>query len=63
MEDLRERVISIKENEGISYKHICKQIDFEDEPFFCRWRKGKPGFVLNSVIEKRLDEFLISKGY
>jgi hypothetical protein len=63
MNDLRERVNLIKINEGISFKHICQQIGFQDEAYFCRWRKGKPKFILDAVYEQKLDEYLSIKGY
>lgn len=63
MKDLRERVNLIKKDEGISFKHICQQIGFLDESYFCRWRKGKPKYMLDLQFEQKLDAYLQTKGY
>ena len=61
-QELRERVDKIKKNEGMTFKFICLHISIPED-FFCRWRQAKQGFILNDECSKKLNEFLISKGY
>lgn len=62
-DELRTRVIKIKEQEGISFKHICKIIGYCDESYFCRWRQAKQGYNLSEEQLNNLDKFLLLKGY
>lgn len=61
-QELRGRVNEIKKNEGMTFKFICLHIGVTED-FFCRWRQAKHGFILSDEYEKKLNEFLLSKGY
>ena len=59
-DELRERLLSLIENEGTTQKFIAKQTKIS-ESMLSLFKNGKSKLML--LDKERLDKYLISKGY
>lgn len=61
-EKLRERLLNLIEEEGVSQKHIAYRTNI-NEGLLSRFKNHRDNSDLDLIDRESLDEFLTSKGY